>query len=271
MKLHFLRPFSVALVGSLLATGAKAEMLTVPVDYQGRQIELAANFEKPNATGPYPAVILLHGCGGNDTYARARSEYWGELLRQQGYATLIVDSFRARGFSTVCNNGALLPGRERAKDVYAAAFVLAGRGDVRADRIAAVGFSHGGGTVLGAAADWEDLVPWQQRLATRGKLVAVVGFYPGCRDTLQREYRLPILILTGANDDWSIARYCQEHAARIPASAPPFRLKVYPGAFHDFDVDKPKHYVVGHKLAYDATATADARIELVAFLKPYLQ
>jgi dienelactone hydrolase len=255
---------------ALLAGRAAAETLTVPVDYEGRQIELAANFERPEAGGPFPAVILLHGCGGNDAYARRRSEYWGELLRQRGYATLILDSFRARGYSNICNNGKLVPTVERAKDVYAAAYVLAARADVRGDRIAAIGFSHGGGTVLSAAAGWEELIAWEQRLATRGKLVALVGFYPGCRDTLQREFRLPILVLTGASDDWSLAKYCQAHAARIPATAPPFRLHIYPGAYHDFDVDGPEHYVVGHKLAYDAAATADARVELVSFLRQYL-
>ena len=260
----------VLLVLSAAAGTASAESLTVPVDYEGRQIDLAAVLEKPEGGGPFPAVILLHGCGGNDAYARRRSERWGKLLREQGYATLIVDSFRARGYSSICNNGRLVPTWERAKDVYASAFVLAGRADIRGDRIAAVGFSHGGGTVLSAAADWPDLIPWQQRLATRGKLVAIVGFYPGCRDTLQREYRVPILVLMGSDDDWSLAKYCSEHAARIPPVAPAFELKIYPGAVHDFDVDAPVHYVVGHKLAYDAAAAADARIELVNFLRQYL-
>jgi dienelactone hydrolase len=249
----------------------QAESLTIPVDYQDRQIELAAVFETPEGSGPFPAVILLHGCGGNDAYARRRSEYWGEILRQQGYATLILDSFRARGYGNICNNGRLVPTQERAKDVYAAAYVLAGRPDVKPDRIAAVGFSHGGGTVLSAAVDWDDLVPWQQKLATRGKLAAVVGFYPGCRDTLLREYKLPVLVLIGSSDDWSWARYCEQHAAHIPAGAPPFELHVYPGAFHDFDVNGPEHYVVGHKLAYDAAAAADARVQLVHFLQPYLK
>ena len=271
MRSRFIRALCTAAAGSFLAGTAAAEMLTVPVDYEGREIELAANFEKPDGPGPYPVVILLHGCGGNDTYARARSERWGALLREQGYATLIPDSFRARGYSNICNNGRLVPTWERAKDVYAAAYVLAGRSDIRADRIAAVGFSHGGGTVLSAAANWPELAAWRERLATRGKLVAIVGFYPGCRDTLQLDFQVPVLVLTGSDDDWSLARYCRDHAARIPATAPPFRLKIYPGAVHDFDVDKPEHFVVGHKLAYDAAADADARVELLAFLKPYLQ
>ena len=251
-------------------TATAAESLSIPVDYQDRHIELAAVFEAPAGSGPYPAVILLHGCGGNDAYARRRSESWGEILRQQGYATLIVDSFRARGYGSICNNGQLVSPRERAKDVYAAAYVLAGRPDVKRDRSAAVGFSHGGGTVLAAAADWEDLIPWQQKLATRGKLVALVGFYPGCRDTVMRAFKLPLLVLTGANDDWTWARYCEQHAGSLSANAPPFQLHVYPGAYHDFDVNGPEHTVIGHKLAYDAAAAADAKVQLIEFLKPYM-
>lgn len=249
---------------------ARAESVTVPVDYQDRQIELAGSFDKPAGPGPFPVVVLLHGCGGNDTYAKHRSEVWGELLHQQGYATLIIDSFRARGYTSVCNNGALVPFRERAKDIYAAAYVLAARPDVRPDRIAAMGFSHGGGTVLDAAVAWDDLRPWRERLATRGKLVALIGFYPGCRETREQDFTLPVLILVGDADDWTPASNCLKRTGASAPGVPPLRLKVYPGAFHDFDVDGPAHTVINHRLAYDPAATQDARVEVVNFLKQYL-
>ena len=261
----------MAVFAMLCAGAARAESLSVPVDYQDRQIELAGDFEKPGGAGPFPAVVLLHGCGGNDAYARHRSEHWAELLHQQGYATLIIDSFRARGYSSgVCNNASLMPMRERAKDIFAAAYVLAGRPDVRTDRIAAVGFSHGGGTVLDAAVDWDTLRPWREKLASRGRLVALVGFYPGCRETILRDFDLPVLILVGDADDWTPARACEIRTGRSAPGVPALRLKVYPGAYHDFDVDGPDHLVIGHKLAYNAAAAQDARVELVNFLRQYL-
>ena len=260
-----------ALLALVCAATARAESLIVPVDYQDHEIELPGDFQKPAGVGPFPAVVLLHGCGGNDNYARHRSEAWGELLHQQGYATLIIDSFRPRGYSSgVCNNAALMPMRERAKDIFAAAYVLAGRPDVRHDRIAAVGFSHGGGTVLDAATDWDTLKPWREKLASRGKLVALVGFYPGCRETIMQDFVVPVLIMVGDADDWTPARSCEKRTGGSAPGVPALRLKVYPGAYHDFDVNGPDHLVVGHKLAYNAAAAQDARVELVNFLRQYL-
>ena len=266
-----LRAHAAAIILLLVGGPAHAESVTVTVDYQDRQIELAGDFEKPAGPGSFPAVVLLHGCSGNNEYSRDRSEAWGDLLHQQGYATLIIDSFTARGYSNVCNNATLMPYRERAKDVLAAAYVLAGLSDVRADRIAAVGFSHGGGTVLDAAVNYDELKPWRERLASRGKLVAEIGFYPGCRETMAQDFVLPVLILVGDADDWTPARYCTGRTGGVAPGVPPLRLKVYPGAFHDFDVDKPERLSNGHKLGYNEAAAADARNEVTAFLRQYLQ
>jgi len=38
------------------------EEISVPVDYQGRQIQLTGWFEKPAAAGRFPVVIVLHSC-----------------------------------------------------------------------------------------------------------------------------------------------------------------------------------------------------------------
>jgi len=68
---------------------------------------------------------------------------WVAFLQQQGYATFKFDSFTARGQSEVCASNAVTAG-DRAGDVLVAPALLAGWPDVRPDRIAAIGFSHGG-------------------------------------------------------------------------------------------------------------------------------
>jgi hypothetical protein len=40
------------------------EEISVPVEYQGRQIQLTGWFEKPATTGAFPVVIVLHSCSG---------------------------------------------------------------------------------------------------------------------------------------------------------------------------------------------------------------
>lgn len=63
----------------------------------------------------------------------------------QGYATLRLDSFTARGYHNVCADGAQVRPGERAQDVLAAAYLLAARPDVRPDRIAILGFRTAAG------------------------------------------------------------------------------------------------------------------------------
>src|SRR5215510_8055880 len=38
--------------------------VSVPVQYKDHEIQLPGRFDKPADLGPFPAVILLHGCGG---------------------------------------------------------------------------------------------------------------------------------------------------------------------------------------------------------------
>jgi dienelactone hydrolase len=257
---------------AMASTVARAESVSVPLAYQGRDIALAGDFAKPSGPGPFPAVILLHGCSGDNAYSLGRSEEWAELLHREGYATLILDSFSARGFSNVCGNLTLVPFEERAKDIYAAAYVLAGRADVMADKIAAIGFSHGGGAVLDAAAAARpQLAPLRERLAARGKLAAFVGFYPGCRRTETDDFVAPLLILVGDQDGLSNHGVCERLAARPHPAGAEVRLKVYPGASHDFDYDHARGELRGTRLAYDESAATDARLQVAAFLRQYLK
>ena len=87
-------------------------------------------------------MILLHNCAGID--GSPSLAVWAPLMWAQGYATLRLDSFTARGYSNVCGDPGQVSVGERAQDVFAAAYLLAARPDVRTDRIAVLGLSHGG-------------------------------------------------------------------------------------------------------------------------------
>jgi dienelactone hydrolase len=267
-------PALAFLLAALLAPlAARAETIAVPLDYQGRQIELSGSLDKPSGAGPFPVVILLHGCGGNNPYALGRSVAWARLLHAEGYATFILDSFTARSYSSgVCGNARMVSAEERARDVYAAALILSARPDIRADRIAVMGFSHGGWTVLDAAsANREELAPWRDKLKGHGKLVAFVAFYPNCAKTEHDDFLGPVFVLVGDKDGLSPYATCERSAKRSRAGAAEFRLKVYPGAVHDFDYERASGVLRGTPLAYDAAAAADARVQVADFLRPYLK
>jgi len=194
---------------------------------------LQGRIMRPSGTGPFPAVVLLHGCSGLYTKAgalSARHLWWARTLRDQGYLVLLVDSFGPRGITEQCSETQrrARASVERKRDALAALEFLRGRPDVRAERIAALGWSQGGGTVLAAHdADAEGE-------GFRG----AVAFYPGCRVALRNpdwQPRGPLLILIGEDDDWTPAEPCEELAGRDSVKDR-LELVVYPDAHHGFDL-----------------------------------
>ena len=81
---------------------------------------IPAVLEVPDGNGPFPAIIVLHGCGG-----RGRGqEVWAQRLNSWGYVALIPDSFAPRGvFGGVCapDRLSLVTIQDRAGDVLSAA------------------------------------------------------------------------------------------------------------------------------------------------------
>src|ERR1700761_2136715 len=77
----------------------------------------------PDGVGPFPAVVLLHGCDGVGPHYRA----WARRLSSWGYATVLVDSFGPRHVKTVCNHGMTVPPELQAQDGFSAAQYLRSR------------------------------------------------------------------------------------------------------------------------------------------------
>lgn len=195
----------------------------------------AANYEllTPQGGGPFPAVVVMHGCDGINANTRA----WAQRLVGWGYAALIVDSFRSRGLNNVCNRGAILPPSVRAADAIAAKNYLRSLPNIAKSRIGLIGFSHGGWAALAASSAFS----------------AVVAYYPLCSG------RVPAntLVLIGSADDWTPSQRCSGGGAN---------LKVYSGATHAFDAPRGNRTYLGHHMAYDAAAATDAEDRTRRFL-----
>jgi len=106
---------------------------------------------KPAREGQFPAVIMLHGCGGGRPFILKMAD----VAVRAGAAAVIVDSYAHRGigqmaaYATVCT-GARLHGRERAGDLYAAVAWTRAQPWADRERLATMGWSHGGWTILDA-------------------------------------------------------------------------------------------------------------------------
>jgi dienelactone hydrolase len=200
---------------------------------------LVGLLSRPAGSGPFPAVVMLHGCGGlyaRDGQLTGRHSDWARTLSGHGFITLLVDSFTPRGLRQICTlkERPLRAGRERTQDAYGALAYLQGRPDVRGDAIGLMGWSHGGVATLFAV---DPATAARPKLAPEADFRAAVAFYPGCRPEAQGAWRanIPLLMLLGAKDDWCPARHCVTVAERAKAQGAPVEWVVYPDAHHDFD------------------------------------
>jgi dienelactone hydrolase len=227
---------------------------------------LTAELHLPSGPGPFPALILLHGCGGLGPNVVA----WARWLAWEGYGAFVLDSFGGRGLRRICGDGGEFSGGARARDVYEAAKYLATLGAIDSTRLGAIGWSHGGWTVL-RAAFLEDLYP-------DVRLRALVAFYPYCGDVATYRARPPLLILHGEADDWTPVEPCRYLADNARAAGADVTLVTYPGARHGFDVSTLTRPTLiaearqgrGATIAYDPSASRDAERRLREFLRRHL-
>ena len=220
------------------------------------------NLYKPEGTGPFPAVIVLHGCAGIDYHFSA----WAEQLAQWSYVALIVDSFRPRGVNRVCGRSFRVPDLERAADAYGAAIYLKRLPYVEGENIGLIGFSHGGWTGLRAVQKNFDYSVHMEAIPFK----AAVLFYPSCNARQHQDIAIPTLIMIGSKDDWTPSYKCVELNKWV--SRPDMlELVVYEGAYHDFDRPKGNREYLGHVPQHDAGATKDAKQRTKAFFERYLR
>jgi dienelactone hydrolase len=213
--------------GSIAKTNVKVAMAV-----QATPITLSGELAFPDGAGPFPAVILAHGCAGNG-YSDVT---WAPMLRKWGYATFVVDSFGGRSISIqgICEDVTRLFPVRRVPDVYGALRILATHPKISADRVALMGFSHGGIVTLSASTQWaRDMFAPNGRPSFR----AFFPFYPYCNSVVP-EYdavSAPVRIHTGALDDWTPAKPCQDWTERLRSKGFDASVTLYPEAHHAFD------------------------------------
>jgi dienelactone hydrolase len=236
------RAFAAAWLLGAAALAAAVELATIP-SVDGR-LELSAHWYPTTQTGPRPAVVALHGCGGmfgpSGAIAGGMRRYAG-YFNAEGMHMLALDSFTARGLRSICevpNARRTVTEEDRRADVVAALQWLARQPGVDATRLVVVGWSHGAQAVL-SVVDASDAAVKAQTAQPR----VAVAFYPGCtRFNRLQDYSLavPLLVMAGEADDWTPASACvslRERLATRPGA--PMELEVYPDSHHGFDGSAP--------------------------------
>jgi dienelactone hydrolase len=203
--------------------------------------DLPAQLYRP-AVMPAPAMAIFHGCGG----VGANNTRMAELLKSWGYVALVADSFTGRGLKDVCGRNwpTQADAEKRALDIDAAGEWLASQPFVKANELAFMGYSYGGGVGLLRA-----LSSSTDKVGSGGWRAAIL-VYPDCGlgEAIgpALRVRLPTMMAMGELDDWTPVNQCQALLERVMASRDLIETHVYPGAHHSFDaLGLPVRYLEG--------------------------
>jgi dienelactone hydrolase len=249
----------VALMALYASCATAAQLVQVDaVAANTRAKPLLGYLAKPDGAGPFPAVVVLHGCNGFSPAMPTMVD----RLRSWGYVALAIDSLGPHGQNNACSGGIAL--RSQPLDAYAGLTYLAAQPFVDPKRIGVLGFSMGGVSALTAAENGgiENIFPRKFRV--------VIAYYPYCE--VARTMSVPTLVLIGALDDWTPAQACQKLAERAASDGAPIELVIYPNAYHGFDLAilRPGLRYFGHWVEYDEAAATDSLTQTRRFLDAHL-
>jgi dienelactone hydrolase len=215
---------------SLTFRGENLDPVMPPL-LEGKPVVINGTLAFPAGVGPFPAVIITHGCSG----ISATQTGWAATLNKAGIATFLIDSFGGRNIQETCTGRYAANIAGLLTDVYRALDLLATHPRIDASRIALMGMSFGGRTAV-----WASLTRFQERYGSgRHHFAAYLAFYPAsCYITLADETRVssrPIRIFHGSADDWVPIAPCRQYVERMRRGGADVTLFEYPGAHHSFD------------------------------------
>ncbi len=264
---HF---FSILLLACCLAAGCsntikiRSELFHAWAKYS---TTLRGYLRTPEGEGPFPTVVLMHGCSGLTDRMRRGQGALSDYLIRHGFATLMLDSFGPRyiGGEGVCDSiEAFSALRYRSYDAYYALNYLKTQPTVDPNNIFLVGHSHGGAVAINVASE----IPYG--VSTDTKFSALVSYYPWCGPWGMPETLIsPLMLFLAEDDDWCPAIDCQPDSWAVTGEER--KYVVYPNTHHAFDMPGPRRFYRGYTLEENLAATSDSREKLVRFFRRHMQ
>lgn len=205
----------------------------------------------PAGAGPFPALVVIHEWWGLNDQVKEEAR----RVAAEGYVALAVDLYRGRVAQDRDEAHELMRGlpEDRARrDLVAAFSYLAGRRDVRPDRIGSIGWCMGGGYSLALALA-------EPRLAGTviyyGRLVTEESFL--------QPLRAPVLGLFGEEDRGIPVESVRAFEEALKRLGKRGEIHVYSGAGHAFaNATRP---------SYREAAAQDAWAKTLGFLERELK
>jgi carboxymethylenebutenolidase len=139
--------FLTALTLLAAAATAPAEVKTSTVTLKSGDEEVQAFLAEPDGKGPFPGVVVIQEWWGLNDWVKDQAK----RLAGQGYVALAPDLYRGKVTDDPQIARQLLmglPADRAVRDLKAAFATLAGRDNVRKDKVGAIGWCMGGGYAL---------------------------------------------------------------------------------------------------------------------------
>jgi dienelactone hydrolase len=247
--------------------------------YDGK--EISGLMYKPDGSGPFEAVVMLHGAGGIFPYQLD----WARQLRDEGYVVLFVDSYCKRKLlcehdspdndpkrRKAVNRWKEITPLQRGADAFGAFEYLVQQNFVNKDKISLMGFSWGATAGL-ISIDPRFFSP------TKGGFHSLVAVYPNSRYWKQmRMWRgianvnitIPTLMLAGEKDEAESIDVYKELQQLAEKNTFPLTVVLYPDSYRKFDEKREKHSVTVNNItltkAYNKKAHEDSIKQVFSFL-----
>lgn len=225
----------------------------------GAFTDVANTVFKPAGDGPFPAVVLMHTCGGLKGTPGAHMKQRAQELLEAGHVVLVIDSYGPRGFDSCATRAP--SGSGGIADAYAALGLLAAKPFVDGARIYQVGYSWGAFIAALLAS------PQSAKLAgSERRFTATVANYGSCafkgKQFVLQDMDRPLLMLMGGRDDEAPAAPCFPLLDEMKAAGKPVQWHVYLDATHAWD----KSGLASKGYVFDGSVTKDATARAVAFM-----
>jgi dienelactone hydrolase len=252
---------------AVLAMVRQAPDLVFPTEAKelGFFSQLGMAIYKPPGDGPFPALVIVHSCGG----LRTEIQDWAKEAIARGYVAFVVDSIGPRGLKQVCIPPTPVNLNRGTRDAFQAMEHLAKFPFVDQQRIGLLGFSWGGMVALLASSR-----AYAEVLSPDKRFAAAVSFYPICYlapagnrraiEFLRPDHDRPALVLLAEEDTEAPPADCLARLKPLQEKGAPVEWHQYAGSTHCFDCSSLLYYskvdFLGNRVVYryDKAVTADA-------------
>ena len=254
-----MKAWQIGLLLFFFSGTALAVMQQEEVSYKDGDVELKGYLFWDDAfTGKRPGVLVVHEWWGLNDYAKLRAE----MLAEVGYVALAADMYG--GGRMTRDPGEAKQWKKQVSDdiglwqrrVNLALKQLATHPNVESEKLAAIGYSFGGSSVMQLAYSGADL----------DGVVSFYGSLPPATPEQAAKIKARVLVAHGDADSFIPAERIQAFKKALSGAGVDWEMDIYGGAHHGFSNPYADGYGIDG-LAYEELSDRRSWLRMLAFFE----